>query len=295
MKKLMIATAALCAAVGASALESANTVGFDTKACTAAKFYIFGIQFEATDGTMDINKLASGFTGVSQDELGDSFTAAAPQIQVPNGIGYDVYYYLTDGYYATGEVDGAGDPVYAQKAGWCDFNGIIAGDEAADLNGVLTSGVAMWVKDVQNTETFQAAGQVPNESTVMVSAPQNFTLRANAFPLAFNLNDASKVTFAGLTGVSQDELGDNFTASAPQIQVPNGIGYDVYYYLTDGYYATGEVDGSGDPVYAQKAGWCDFNGIIAGDEAADLTGNVASGLGFWTKGVGSAFSMTFKK
>ena len=278
-------------------MESANIVGYNTKDVTAAKFYILGVPFEATDGTTDINKLASGFTGVSQEVLGDSFTAVAPQIQMPNaGGGYDIYYYLTDGYYATGEVDGGGDPVYAQKPGWCDFNGVIAGDDVAELDGLLTAGVAMWVKDVQNSEAFQTAGQVLNDSDLTVNAPANFTLRANAFPVVFNLNDTNKVVFAGLAGVSQNELGDVFTASAPQIQVPNvGGGYDIYYYLTDGYYATGEVDGGGDPVYAQKPGWCDFNGVIAGDDVAELDGNVPTGQGFWTKGVGSAFTITFKK
>ncbi len=292
MKKVMFGLAA-AAAISAFAIESANTVGYNAKAVEAAKFAILGVQFEATDGTTDINKIISGVTGVSQDELGENFVASAPHIQVPNGVGYDLYYYLTDGYYATGEIED-GEDVYAQKPGWCDFNGIIAGDAAADADGVLIPGVAIWIKDPNLAESFLQAGQVPSDSTLQISVPATFALRANAFPIEFNLNDTSKVTFSGLTGVSQDELGEDFVLSAPHIQVPNGVGYDLYYYLTDGYYATGEIE-DGEEVYAQKPGWCDFNGIIAGDAAADATGIVPAGAGFWAKGVGSTFSITFTK
>ena len=269
-------------------MESANIVGYTTKDVTATKFYILGVPFEATDGTTDINKLASGFTGVIQGTEGDeTFKSTAPQIQVPNGVGYDVYYYLQDGWYTKGQDD------YGQKPGWCDQNGIIAGDPDADLDGILTPGVAMWVKDVQSSEAFQAAGQVLSEADLTVNAPANFTLRANAFPVAFNLNDTNKVVFTGLAGIIQGTEGDEtFKTTAPQIQVPNAAGrYDVYYYLQDGWYTvTPGVDD-----YDQKPGWCDQNGIIAGDEAADLDGNVPAGQGFWTKGVGSAFSMKFVK
>ena len=130
-------------------MESSNIVGYNTKDVTAAKFYILGPQFEATDGTADINKIISGVTGVSVE---DNFTATAPHIQVPNAKGaYDLYYYLTDGYYATGEVDGAGDPVYAQKAGWCDDGGVIAGDEACSCDGVVPVGQGFWTKGVNST------------------------------------------------------------------------------------------------------------------------------------------------
>ena len=288
--------AALCAAVGSQALESANIVGYNTKAVDAAKFYILGPQFEATDGTADINKIISGVTGVSQDENPSTFTTLAPHIQVPNAMGaYDKYYYLTDGYYDSGKVDGSGDPIYEQKAGWCDSDGVIAGDDVAGVDGVLPAGVAIWIKDVQAAESFQQAGQVPVDSEVIQTVPTTFVLRTYPFPTEFNLNDTNKVVFTGLAGVSQDE-DSNFTQHAPHIQVPNAAGaYDMYYYLTDGYYATGEVDGAGDPIYDQKAGWCDSDGVIAGDEVAGVTGIVPVGQGFWAKGVGSAFSVTFKK
>ena len=44
---------------------------------------------------------------------------------------YDYYYYLNDGWYDNGTTDGAFKP------GWCDQNGMIAGEDGADADGVL--------------------------------------------------------------------------------------------------------------------------------------------------------------
>ena len=287
MKKIMFGLAAAIAMVAAADIESSNVVGYQNKALDAGKFYILGVQFEGMDGTMDINKIVSGLSGVDYDEDG-AFTATAPHIQVPNVKGgYDLYYYLNNGYY----VDAQGND--AEKPGWCDMNGTIAGDTAAGavVSGIMTPGVAAWVKDVGAAETFVQAGQVPSVSEVSVVAPVAFALRTHAFPVAFNLNDASKVTFSGLAGVDYDEDGA-FTTTAPHIQVPNAKGgYDLYYYLNNGYY----VDAQGND--AEKPGWCDMNGTIAGDTAAGavVSGDVPAGQGFWTKGVGGTFTVTFKK
>ena len=282
---------ALCAAVGLQALESANIVGYNTKELEKDKFAIAALQFEDTDGSNDINKVVSGLTGVSYADYGSGFTAVAPQIQVPkaNGSGYDYYYYLTDGFY----VDENGDD--AEKPGWCDWNGTIAGDTVAGAvaSGELIPGVAVWVKNVQNSGTLQVAGQVPIDSSVSQPVPATFVLRAGAYPVAFDLNDTNKVVFAGLTPGSYARDGANFVNTAPQIQVPkaNGSGYDYYYYLSDGFY----VDENGDD--AEKPGWCDLGGTIAGDTVAGAvaSGVVPVGYGFWAKGVNSAFTVTFKK
>ena len=287
MKKIMFGLAAAIAMVAAADIVSANVVGYQNKALDAGKFYILGVQFEGMDGTMDINKLVTGVTGVDYDEDG-AFVATAPQVQVPKaGGGYDLYYYLNNGYY----VDANGND--AEKPGWCDEVGTIAGNAAAGalVSGVLTPGVSAWVKTLGTSEEFTQAGQVAGDATAVVTAPANFALRANIFPIAFNLNDSSKVTFSGLKGVDYDEDGA-FVATAPQIQVPKaGGGYDLYYYLNNGYY----VDADGND--AEKPGWCDEVGTIAGNVAAGalVSGDVPAGQGFWTKGVGGEFTMTFKK
>ena len=287
MKKIMFGLGAALALVACADIESSNVVGYNTKACEKGKFYILGVQFEGTDGTMDINTLVSGFTGVDYDD-DSAFKATAPQIQVPNAKGgYDIYYYLNNGYY----IDADGNE--AEKPGWCDLAGTIAGDEEAGavVDGTLISGTAVWVKDVGADETFVQAGQVPADDSIEITAPVKFALRANAFPVAFNLNDTDKVSFSGLTPVPYDEA-SAFKQTAPQIQVPNAAGgYDIYYYLSDGYYIT--ADGEEDV----KEGWCDLAGTIAGDAEAGaiVSGDISAGQGFWTKGVGSEFKMTFKK
>ncbi len=288
MKKLMFGMAAALALCGMADIESSNTVGYQTKELEAGKFAIVGIQFEGTDGSTDINKLVGGLTGVSYAEFGADFTAVAPHIQVPNAKGtYDLYYYLTDGFY----IDE--DDNEAEKPGWCDNNGTIAGNTAAGaaVTGELIPGVAIWAKMVQATEGMNQAGQVPSEN-VTITAPATFALRANSYPVEFNLNDTAAVEFAGLTPGSYAEQGADFVKYAPHIQVPNAKGtYDLYYYLSDGFY----IDEDGNEC--EKPGWCDNNGTIAGNEAAGaaVSGIVPAGVGFWTKGVSGTFTMTFKK
>ena len=289
MKKLMFGMAAALALCGMADIESSNTVGYQTKGVEAGKFSIAAVQFEGTDGSTDINKLVTGLTGVSYAEYGEDFVSVAPHIQVPNAKGtYDLYYYLTDGFYY--DEDGNA----AEKPGWCDSAGTIAGDVEAGalVTGELTAGVAIWVKDPSATETLTTAGQVPDVANVSVTAPAIFALRANAFPVAFNLNDSSVVEFEGLTPASYATDGEAFVQRAPHIQVPNAKGtYDLYYYLSDGFYY--DEDGNA----AEKPGWCDSAGTIAGDVEAGalVSGDVPAGFGFWTKGVGSAFTLKFKK
>ncbi len=289
MKKLMFGMAAALALCGMADIESSNTVGYQTKDVEAGKFSIAAVQFEATDGTTDINKLVTGLTGVSYAEYGADFVSVAPHIQVPNAKGtYDLYYYLTDGFY----IDENGNE--AEKPGWCDLAGTIAGDidAGALVSGELTAGVAIWVKDPSASEALTTAGQVPTVDNVSVTAPTIFALRANAYPVAFNLNDSSMVEFEGLTPGSYATDGQDFVQTAPHIQVPNAKGtYDLYYYLTDGFY----IDANGNE--AEKPGWCDLAGTIAGDDEAGalVSGDVPAGFGFWTKGVGSAFTLKFKK
>ena len=287
MKKLMFGMVSALALCGLADIESSNIVGYDTKSLEKGKFYILGVQFEGTDGSMDINTICSGLTGVEYDD-DFAFQSTAPQIQVPNAKGtYDLYFYLTNGYY----IDSEGNE--AEKPGWCDLGGTIAGNvEAGALaDGVLTSGVSVWVKDVGASEDVIQSGQVLADASVEVDAPASLALRANAFPVAFNLNDSTKVTYSGLTPAQYDD-DYAFQATAPQIQVLNAKGtYDIYYYLEDGFY----IDENGNEAY--KPGWCDLGGTIAGDvEAGALAdGNIGVGAGFWTKGVGSAFKITFKK
>ena len=147
MKKLMFGMASALALCGLADIESSNIVGYQTKEAEAGKFAIMGVQFAATDGTTDINKLISGVTGVSQLE-DENFAKLAPQIQVPNTKGtYDLYYYLNDGWYDNGTPEGGFKP------GWCDLYGMIAGEEGGAADGIVPAGCGFWTKGVDGDFT----------------------------------------------------------------------------------------------------------------------------------------------
>ena len=266
MKKLIFA-AAIAAGMGAFALESANVVGYANKNAESGKFLILGAQFEqVSDGSMSIDGL---ITGVSETALDDNglFKTTAAQIQIPNGVGYTTRFYLADGWYEKGNDD------WAQKAGWCDEDGLIVADE-------LTPGEAVWLKDPNGDANVMIAGAVPSEKTTTVSCPAEFALRANVYPMPITLNSSSMVV-SGAAVVNIDDNGA-FKLTAPQIQIPNGVGYTTRWYVADAWYDKGNDE------WAQKAGWCDEDGLLVSDI-------IPVAQGFWTKGVSSAFSLTFSK
>ena len=263
MKKLMFAAAAAAAGL-AFGIESANTVGYSTKDAEQGKFIILGAQFDNVDGARKVNGLIAGVEGVAYDDDNLFWTTAA-QVQIPSANGYDTYYYLTDGWYDDNGNDG-------YKEGWCDAAGVLVDDE-------LIPAIALWLRSTPGNAATTVAGAVPDDSSVDVSCPAVFALRANAFPMAITINSAA-MTSANIVGVVYDDNND-FWTTAPQIQVPSANGYDTYFYLTDGWYDDNGADG-------YKPGWCDAAGVLV-----DSVIPVAQG--FWTKGTTGAFTLTFTK
>ena len=272
MNKLVLATAVASALFGASygatgAIESQNIVGYTSKDAAKGKFLIVGAQFDAVKGGRAINDLVSGVQGVDYDEA-NLWKNTAAQIQVPSTTGYNVYYYLNDGWYDDGSEEGI------TKAGWCDGDGNITDNE-------IDSMVAFWFKSVSGDATATVAGAVPStKDTADVNCPVNFALRANAFPKPVALNSNAMQTI-DITGVDYDDE-NVWKTNAAQIQIPSAAGYTVYYYLNDGWYDDGSEDG------ITKAGWCDGDGNIVSEE-------VVAGQGFWTKGTTGSFKLLFTK
>ena len=248
-------------------LQCRNNVGYTTKGADQGKFIIIGAQFEGVvDGTMKINDLVTGLTGVDYDS-DDIWLTTAAQIQVPATTGgYTTYRYLNDGWY-----DNNGEDAY--KPGWCDAMGNIVDDE-------FTLCVAQWLKSVQDSADANVSGAVSKDSSAEISCPVGFALRANAFPVAIALN-SSAMSSVDVKGVDYDSE-DAWLATAPQIQVPATTGgYTTYRYLNDGWY-----DNNGEDAY--KPGWCDAMGNIVEDV-------IPAAQGFWTKGVQGEFTLTFTK
>lgn len=252
------------------ALESANVVGYANKAVPANTFVQAGAQFfDVASDTLDLSKVVTGLVGVDFDEA-YAFEATAPHIQV---VGLDgkptKYYYLNDGWYDNGTPDGDFKP------GWCDGFGNIV-----DL--VIEEGAGFWYKSSVDGN-FTGAGAVMAETSGSVTAPNGvFAIKANVFPIAVNLNDATQVEFPNIKGVDFDEA-YAFEGTAPHIQV---VGLDgkptKYYYLNDGWYDNGTPDGD------FKAGWCDGFGNIADPI-------IEAQQGFWVKAMGGDLEFVFKR
>ncbi len=252
-----------CATVGL-AIESANTVGYSTKDAEQGKFIILGAQFDNVDGARMVNGLIAGVEGVAYDSE-NLFQTTAAQVQIPSANGYDTYYYLTDGWYDDNGSDGF-------KPGWCDDAGVLVDAE-------LIPAIALWLRSTPGNATATVAGAVSEDSSVDVSCPAVFALRANAFPMPISIN-GDKMTSANIVGVAYDSENE-FQTTAPQLQVPSANGYDTYFYLTDGWYDDNGSDGF-------KPGWCDDAGVLVDNV-------IPVAQGFWTKGVTGAFTLTFTK
>ena len=184
-------------------------------------------------------------TGPAWDEDGN-FTLTAPILQVRNGNGYDIYYFLADGKF---------DPeTETYSPGWADAGGNPLSPEGVEIE----SGTAFWFVDqYSDSSTLTVPGAVPEDATISLTFNSGYTLAACPYPKAVSFND---ITFNDITGPAWDEDG-NFTTTAPVLQIRNGNGYDWYYYLSDGKfdattetYSPGWADAGGNPLpdYSEK-------------------------------------------
>ena len=270
MKKLMF-TAAVAAAGLAFGIESANTVGYTTKTVQAGSFYLVGAQFDETGttsaGRVDMNKLIKLPDGLVAGEYDNDFaTAPVIQVQKPSGIGYDKYYYISDGTYNDGDDTPLG------KDAWCDVDGYELTAAAK-----LTLGKGVWFKTPVTGGSLTFSGQVSDSSSTALSFSANtFHIFCNPYPSDVSLKNVTTTAAAGEY--------DNDFATAPVIQVqkPSAIGYDKYYYISDGTY------NDGDDTPLGKDEWCDVDGY-------ELQGSqIGAGAAFWFKAP-VAGTLTFTK
>ena len=284
MKKLMF-TAAVAAAGGLMAIESANTVGFTTADVPKGEFGQLAVQFEKTGGgNATVDQLFKGeITGVAADfdsnfEVTSESKQQAAQIQVWTGSEYNYYYYFSNAWDPTLN-DGEGGEV----AAWAD--GII-GEVATDT---IAPGQAIWVKATTANTHIVQAGQVYDGSYEKSCPKGEFIMIANTMPTALDLNDATQIEFAGLTAIAADfdsnfEVTSASKQSAAQIQVWTGSEY-VYYYYFNNAWDPSLNGGEG----AEVTAWAD--GII-GEVVID---KIPVGQGFWLKATTSATTVTVNK
>ena len=262
MKKLMIAAAVAAVGLGATALESANIVGYNSDTIVAKKFNMVAIPFESTNGDgFKLNECLKGVNLVGTDEA-----ATSDQIQIWDATlgGYENWFY-----YDVGD----------EWTGWWDVGTGNSLFEDVYPTG-LPAGTAFWYKSVATATangTATYSGQVPAAATVDFEILRGkFNMVADAYPVALKLNDSNQVVWTGATG--SDEA-----ATSDQIQIWDATlgGYENWFYYDVGDEWTGWWDvGTGNSLFEDV-----------------YPAGLAVGKPFWYKayaGSGS-FDVTFKK
>ena len=259
MKKCMLGVAAamafsaVCVAEG---LESANIVGYVTSPKIAANKVSLGTTPFSSTGSDMIKIQDMVVPSVAAVPYKDRNTKAL-QLQVWNGTGYDLYYYLSDAYVEDND---------SEVTGWADRNGDFADVEIAP-------GTGYWYKYPTAESTYTLPGQVLSAASVSKNVyASKLNLVGNPYPLALDL---AKVT----TSVAAVPYKDRNT-KALQLQIWNGTGYDLCYYLSDAYI---EDDDS------EVTGWADRNGDFIQDLDVDIT------AGLWAKSLNGDGTITFFK
>ena len=160
---------------------------------------------------------------------------------------------------------------------------IIAGEASGDLHA---ANLMAEIRKKDPKAEFRAwGGDMMKKQGLKLNASDIYN------PNGVSLKDAVGIFGGGCTGeiISPNGLVlTNHHCGYGAIQSHSSVEHD---YLTDGFY----VDANGNE--SEKPGWCDSAGTIAGDDEAGalVSGDVPAGFGFWTKGVGSAFTLKFKK
>ncbi len=206
-------------AASAFAVESANTVGYANQAITAGKWYMIGVQFEevgSAAGTIAFDDLIS-LSGVTAS-IYDNQESKAAQIQYFNGVGYDMFYYISDAFNAQDQ--DVGHDCWAKD-----------GYETTASKKALGEG--FWftapADAISGTASMTVKGEVSANSTKTISFTANaWKIISNPFPVALGLQD---VMTAGITAVAYDDQESN----GAQIQFFNGVGYDMFYYISDAF------------------------------------------------------------
>ena len=277
MKKLMIATAALCAAVGASALESANIVGYSS-INDEGNFNpgIGGLFIPVSGGST--YKLSS--IKVSAD--GDFMVPNSEYLQElnPNGSAVIARYTYVSEAFLEDEFEDEWEQ-YKWAVGWWAFdrNGDIVDaitdhDTTNKLDGEkdpdIEVGTAFLGSLNGNNLNFTSAGEVPSSST-SVNDNGNFNpFFLNYLPTQIDLMDIT---------VSAD--GDFMVPNSEYLQVlnPNGSAVIARYTYVSAAFLEDEFENDWEQ-YSWAIGWWNFDrdgDIVDSIESSDKTNQISRG------------------
>ena len=181
MKKLMIATAALCAAVGANALESANTVGYIEKATVANDNHYFVHTFAAVGGSVSAVPLSSIKPSATWDAVYNYDYLATVQA---DGSEAAIYSYYTAAQAAS--IPGCTNPVEGWYA-WDIDTWEVGGECVSDTVTVPLNGGFLVYSAAGATLTL--SGQVISGDTELKTVANDNAYTGNITPAALSLGD----------------------------------------------------------------------------------------------------------
>ena len=166
--------------------------------------------------------------------------------------------------------------------------GNLVGKEPSELSGEIPQGLAFWYMSKQTEDvswTHSGAVDLAKDFKRIDFPANDFCLRNNPFPKSFSVNDGS-LDNSEIVPVDYDSDFE-FCKTATQIQVPNGVTYDTFYYINGAYYTDDEGE-------HEVTGWADEMGNLVGKEPSELSGVIDTMQGFWVRGVNGAGAITFK-
>ncbi len=266
MKKIVIGLAAM-AAIGAFAIESANTVGYTTKTIPAGKYMMVAVQFDKPGGTamtfdeaFQINAESKGVVCWDENEnLVPGWTAKAPCLKIPLGTVDKMY---KDLYYT----QNAWDDDLGYTEGWADADGFLV------TTANMLSGYGVWLVAGTNDLVVTINGEVKGVASDTISAATGYNMLKLPFPVALNAADAkinwNLTSLAVAAWDANEELMSNWTASAPALKIPLGTVDQMY---KDLFYCSNAWDD--DLGYTE--GWADSDGFLVTNAV------IPEGQSFW--------------
>ena len=164
------------------------------------------------------------------------------ELQVWNGGGYDLYYYINDAF----------DDDNDDLTGWAN--------EQEITDATIAPGSGFWYRCHKKASNFTLSGEVSDAATITKDVYKNkFNMVGNPYP---TLLDLKKVT-TNIAPCSYDEQ----ESKGVELQVWNGGGYDLYYYINDAF------DDDNDDL----TGWANEQEILSTPATSDVT------YGFWVR------------
>ena len=189
-----------------------------------------------------------------QEGMTKGGSVTGDQIQIPNGNGgYDIYF-LSDGNF---KAKGKSTYDETRDGKWCNNDNSLSTVK-------IKSGTALWygAKCYEKPFAISIAGAVAQDATKTFTVNLAWTLIANPYPTALALNGGIPFCEGMVKGGS---------VSGDQIQIPDGKGGYVIYFLSDGNFKS-----KGKSTYdeTRDGKWCNSDNSLSSD-------SIPAGIGAW--------------